>query len=79
MKYATEYHLFPLGDSALTVDFGNIIDEEINGNVMALYQQLLNNPIDGTIEIVPAYSLQRKVLSRCPLRSPAIQTEWDTG
>lgn len=56
MKYATEYHLFPLGDSALAVDFGNIIDEEINRNVMALYQQLLNNPIDGTIEIVPAYS-----------------------
>ena len=56
MSYKTDYHLFPLGDSALTVDFGNIIDEEINRYVMAWYQQLSNNPIEGTIEIVPAYS-----------------------
>ena len=56
MKYKTDYRIFPLGDSAITVDFGNFIDEEINLNVLARYQQLTNDPIEGVIEIVPAYS-----------------------
>jgi inhibitor of KinA len=56
MKYKTDYCIFPLGDMAITVDFGNFIDEEININVLAWYQQLTKDPIKGTIEIVPAYS-----------------------
>jgi inhibitor of KinA len=52
----TDYLIFPLGDSAITVDFGNIIDEEINLKVLARYQQLTNDPVEGVIEIVPAYS-----------------------
>lgn len=56
MKYKTDYHIFPLGDSAITVDFGNIIDSAINLNVLAWYQQLTNDQIEGIIEIVPAYS-----------------------
>ncbi len=56
MKYKTDYRIFPLGDSAITVDFGNLIDEEINLNVLARYQQLTNDPVEGVIEIVPAYS-----------------------
>src|SRR5690242_12801483 len=56
MKYKTDYRIFPLGDSAITVDFGNIIDEEINLNVLARYHQLTNDPVEGVIEIVPAYS-----------------------
>ena len=56
MKYITDFRIFPLGDSAITVDFGNIIDEDINLNVLARYQQLTNDPVEGVIEIVPAYS-----------------------
>jgi inhibitor of KinA len=56
MKYKTDHRIFPLGDSAITVDFGNIIDEEVNLNVLAWYQQLINDPVEGVIEIVPAYS-----------------------
>ncbi len=56
MKYKTDYRIFPLGDSAITVDFGNIIDEAINLNVMAWFHHLTNDPVEGVIEIVPAYS-----------------------
>src|SRR5689334_23760684 len=56
MKYKTDYRIFPLGDAAITVDFGNIIDEEVNLNVLARYQQLTNDPVEGVTEIVPAYS-----------------------
>lgn len=50
------YTIFPLGDSALTVDFGNIIDEETNGKVLQLFNQLRALRIPYITELVPAYS-----------------------
>jgi inhibitor of KinA len=56
MNYDTPYRIFPLGDTAITIDFGNCIDEEINRKVMAGFQQLQKDPLPGMIESVPAYS-----------------------
>jgi len=50
------YHIFPLGDSAITLDFGNGIDEMINRKVIDLFHSLKNEPLPGMIEAVPAYS-----------------------
>lgn len=50
------YHLFSLGDSAITIEFGNRIDEGINRAVMARYQQFRHQQFPGFIEAVPAYS-----------------------
>jgi inhibitor of KinA len=50
------YTIFPLGDCALTIDFGNNIDEVINRKVLALFHSLKENPFEGIIEAVPAYS-----------------------
>jgi inhibitor of KinA len=50
------YRIFPLGDSAITVDFGNCIDETINKEVIARFNQLQQQPLPGMIEAVPAYS-----------------------
>lgn len=50
------YKLFPLGDSAITIDFGNTIDESINDVVLALYHSLQREPLYSMIEAVPAYS-----------------------
>jgi len=50
------YKIFPLGDSAITIDFGNLIDEAINKKVIALFNYLQQHPFDGMIEAVPAYS-----------------------
>lgn len=52
----TSYQIFPLGDSAITIDFGNCIDEEINQQVIARFNQLREQPLPGMIEAVPAYS-----------------------
>jgi len=49
------YHIAPLGDSALFIDFGNRIDENINKEVIARTQQL-KEKLAGIIEVVPAYS-----------------------
>jgi inhibitor of KinA len=50
------YRIFPLGDTALTIDFGNHIEEEINKQVIALFHHLQQYPVPGMIEAVPAYN-----------------------
>lgn len=49
------YRFFSLGDSAITVDFGNCINETINNEVIRRFNQLQQDPLPGMIEAVPAY------------------------
>jgi inhibitor of KinA len=56
MKPSFSYSIFPLGDSALTVDFGNVIDKDINNYVLDLFHHLKKKNIPGVLDIVPAYS-----------------------
>ena len=50
------HKIFPISDSALTIDFGNVINETINSTVLSLFRDFQNNPQDGFIETIPAYS-----------------------
>lgn len=50
------YIITSLGDSALLIDFGNIISEELNNHIVHLCKTLEENPVEGMIEVVPAYS-----------------------
>ncbi len=50
------YTIFPLGDSALIIDFGNTIDETINNKVYALYNHLKNKRNPFIKDLVPAFS-----------------------
>lgn len=50
------YSIFPLGDSALTIDFGNMIDEEVNKKVLHLFHHLQTERSSFIIDLVPAYS-----------------------
>jgi len=50
------YSIFPLGDSALTIDFGNIISEDINKKVLQLFHHLRTVSDETIIDVVPAYS-----------------------
>lgn len=56
MSSLPPYNVYPLGDSALIIDFGNVIDAEINKIVNSLFYQLTKQRISGVIEIIPAYS-----------------------
>ena len=56
MKDFHPYSVFPLGDSALTINYGNTIDPGINAEVIARYRQLETDPLPAMIEAVPAYS-----------------------
>ncbi|MBL8123500.1 MAG: 5-oxoprolinase subunit PxpB [Pyrinomonadaceae bacterium] len=48
--------IFPLGESALTVEFGNEISLELNRRSISLAAFLSANPFHGMVEAVPAYS-----------------------
>lgn len=50
------YRIFPLGDSAITVDFNSGINEAINDRVLAWVQYLQDHPLAGMLEATPAYS-----------------------
>jgi len=47
--------IFPLGDNALTVEFGNEISPELNDKAVNLSQYFEENRFAGLIETVPAY------------------------
>lgn len=48
--------VFPLGDSALTIEFGNEISLELNRRSIDLAAKLSADPFPGMDEAVPAYS-----------------------
>ena len=56
MNQIPPYNIFPLGDNALVLDFGNVIDEQINKLVHSVFYKLQNDPVPGMIEAVPGYS-----------------------
>lgn len=48
--------IFPLGDSALTIEFGRAISPTLNQKAIALSDFFEKNPFPGFVESVPAYS-----------------------
>ena len=50
------YSLFPLGDTALLIDFGNTINEDINDEVLRLFHFLKQQGHPFIKDLVPAYS-----------------------
>src|SRR5258706_13309617 len=48
--------IFPLGDSALTVEFGKTVSAALNKSGIALSDLFEKHPFPGFIESVPAYA-----------------------
>jgi KipI family sensor histidine kinase inhibitor len=45
----------PVGDAALTVEFGNAVEPDLNAQVIALDTALAAAELDGIVETVPSY------------------------
>lgn len=52
----TDYNIFPLGDSAMTIHFGNLIEEKINKQIIQLFHAIQAAQVVGVTDIIPAYS-----------------------
>ncbi len=48
-------NIYPVGDMALSVDFGNVIAEKVNHQVMELERAIKETGIPGILEMVPSY------------------------
>jgi len=71
--------IFPLGDSALTVEFGNVISGELNQKAIALAAHFDQNQFPGFIEAVPAYASTTLFYDPVLVRNrfPEISTAFD--
>jgi inhibitor of KinA len=56
MKLSVNPSIFPLGDSAITIDLGNHIDDQLNRKTLALHDWLQAHRLPGLIDIIVAYS-----------------------
>ncbi|QAT51232.1 5-oxoprolinase subunit PxpB [Caproiciproducens sp. NJN-50] len=61
------------GDSALTVEFGNEISEEINGKVLALDNAIQKEGIVGITETIPTYRSLLICYDPCAIRYAALK------
>lgn len=48
--------IFPLGENAVTVEFGDVISHDLNAKAIALAEYFETHPFPGYIESVPAYA-----------------------
>ena len=52
----TGWRIEPMGDGCLIIEFGQRVDEEINRTARSVADYLLAHPIEGVIDIVPAFT-----------------------
>lgn len=52
----SEVRIKPIGDTGVTVVFGNAISSQVNGRVLALEEKLRGREGEGIVETVPAFS-----------------------
>jgi inhibitor of KinA len=51
-----QYSIFPIGDSAVTIELGNYISQALNQKVLSMQQWLQRHPFEGLQDIIVAYS-----------------------
>ncbi len=70
------YHIHPLGDQGLCINWGNTIDSKINSLVLALTERLHQLQLPAVLDLIPAYSSlsilfdARRLLRESPHRQP---------
>ena len=52
----SKYEINSFSDHALIIDFGNIISRTVNDAVVSVFRKIQQNPVEGMVEAVPAYS-----------------------
>ncbi|RZK81824.1 MAG: 5-oxoprolinase subunit PxpB [Pedobacter sp.] len=56
IKTSTDYKCYPLGDAAIVIEFGSIIDPTINFRIRSVCNWLDEYTFEGFVEYVPAYT-----------------------
>jgi len=70
------YHIYSLGETAVTIAFEAIISEPINDLVIALYKHLQTQPIKDVKDVIPAYHTLTLIFDSSLLRQANDVFEW---
>lgn len=73
MTKVPQAKILTAGDSALTVEFGNEISEEINGKVLALDKAIRQSGVKGITETIPTYRSLLICYDPCVIRHAALK------
>lgn len=55
MLQAASYQIYPIGDQAITLNYGGLMNQRVNQQIMQLFYALKECQIDGILDIIPAY------------------------
>jgi inhibitor of KinA len=61
--------IFPIGDSAATIELGNCINDEMNQKILSMNEWLLQNPFSGMKDIIIAYSSLSVFYNPCTVKN----------
>ncbi len=53
---STGFTIYPLGDHAITIEFGYEINHKTNQQVLSLFNYLQTKPFKGLLDLIPAYT-----------------------
>ncbi len=48
--------IFPLNETAVTIDLGNIISEELNHVALTIQKRIVDHPFEGLLDVIVTYS-----------------------
>lgn len=65
----------PVGEQAISVQFGEVIDPDINARVLALADALLADPPQGVLDVVPTYRALLIRYAPAQIRGAALEHE----
>lgn len=73
------FTIYPLGDHAITIEFGDEINHTTNQKVLSLFHYLQSNPFQGQLDLIPAYTTLTVVydVSQLKRHYPTTQTVYD--
>jgi inhibitor of KinA len=63
-----EIKIFPIGDSAATIELGNCIEDGVNQKIVAMNEWLSLNPFSGLKDIIIAYSSLSVLFDPCTVK-----------
>lgn len=72
----TNYNIYPCGDHAVTISFGNAIVPDINDKVLTLFETIKSWNFDGVKDVIPAYTTLTVVYDIQKIKEQTTQTAY---
>jgi inhibitor of KinA len=69
LTLTTSFKIFPIAENAVTIDFGNVIDEKVNQRVVGLFEHWESRHLSFVKDLIPSYSTLTVVYDAIEIRN----------